>query len=308
MENFSHLPEELRRTIVSQITDLTDILTLEEISPQYNAYAREIIRLTTRKFMTIPLTRLFKYPHLRYIDHQIAVKFSHLASDWIIISRVKQAHLVINDWDIFKLLINDLATDGYYKISLVINENLYGVFITKNSAFVLYKYFDDGSTSHSINQILLDAHFTIKGRQYRGNPSPNKRKFISQSMRDLLKFTDFGLMDPLQLPSATNLPLREYTKLLSNNARLTYVLYNYLSDIYRYYSGNYLPQYRNELPDTDTWLTIQNIAEYKPIISLSNDKLTTIQRIITVTFFKYTRIPPGDQIYKSDGSVGIRFK
>lgn len=308
MEKFSHLPEELRRIIISQITDLTDILLLEQIAPEYNAYARKITHLTTSKFMIISLIRLFKYPHLQYIDHQIALKVSHISEAWLIISRIKQAHLVVNDLTIFELLIHALAKDGYYKISLLINETLYGIFITKNSAFGLYRDNRLGTYFNVIRPILIDSHFIINEPPYRTGSSPNTRKIISQSIRDLLKFTDFGLVDPQQPPSASNLSLNDYTKLLSDDATLTVILYNHLSDICRYYWGNRFLHYRNTIPSVDSWLSIQTIAQYEPISPLSDDRFTTIQRIITITFFKYVKMAPGEQIYKSDGSLGIRFK
>lgn len=300
MDGFDQLPEELQRIIAFKITDLSTVLKLEELSSQYRAYAQDVTELTTDKFREISLDLLIKFSHIKYIDHQIVLEVKNNPHHRRFVNQLKKAHFVVESRLMLINLLSWLAKDGYYKISYRGNM-IYGIIIYQGYASVLYS--QDTFYTTFIEPELEKADFQIVKRLAPGMGT-NSPKFINQDLRNVLQFTDFGLVNPLLPPSETNPPLVTFTKVLGEAGLLSDVLYSYLITMYKLYWGQPLVDSPSSfLPDVGQWLTIQEVANYEPIHALSLSEFKSIQRVITSTLIKYFNIPVDAIIYRPDDTL-----
>lgn len=149
-----YFPEEIIRHISYQVTDLVTIVRLEQTSPQFSQYFREIKLLTTDKFLTIPLAPLLKYSHLQYIDHKIAIDFHPMIKFG---NQIKQAHWVTEPSNLPQL-IKILPLEGYFKISILYSI-ICGISIIDNQALIMAPIIHNNYSD--VEYVICKSRFTL---------------------------------------------------------------------------------------------------------------------------------------------------
>lgn len=231
------LPPELNCMILSNVTDVFDIVNYMMVSRNFRSAARHCVKkLTSNNIVEVPISNFANFLILEKIDSNILLTDTDQFETIKTIPRLKSATLYlrhVNDLRVLVEVVTTLLLNIDFDVIKIIAyyHDLPVGFILQGNRFMIMGLTDGNyNFDHMFGEIqrfypnllLVPTEYIIPMNEginyiniFQHFPEP---LFMKRKLIKFLQETDFGLLYPNQSPSPNNPPLSNYAKIIANLA------------------------------------------------------------------------------------------